>query len=299
VLPVPDDWARNTAVGSQNGSSLTTGSDNTAIGYFAMNNGGGAAPSLSVAVGSNALHGIANNASNTAVGYQSGQNIGTGARNTLLGATAGSLLQTGSDNIMLGNAAGDSTATSATSRFIAGSGTSPITDVWIGKGEVHATPAAINYHGCGGSGANIAGGDLNFSGGIGTGTGAGGTLRFKVAAATTSSSTLNTLADAMTIDSTGLVSVLLGSLAIGTLGKGLTVKSGAGAKVGQATLVAGTVTVTNTNITANSRIFLTVSTAGGTQGFLSTTKSAGASFTITSTSATETSVVDWFIVEST
>jgi len=78
---------------------------------------------------------------------------------------------------------------------------------------------------------------------------------------------------------------------------GIRLKSGANTSAGRATLVAGTVTVANTSVTANSLIFLTVSTAGGTRGYLSTTKSAGTSFTITSTSATETSVVDWHIVE--
>jgi hypothetical protein len=89
-----------------------------------------------------------------------------------------------------------------------------------------------------------------------------------------------------------------GDIALNTAGNGLKVKSGTNARVGQATLVAGTVVVSNTSITANTRIFLTVSSAGGTQGFLRTTKVASTSFTITSTSATETSVVDWFLVES-
>lgn len=88
-----------------------------------------------------------------------------------------------------------------------------------------------------------------------------------------------------------------GDLISSTAGKGLQIKGGTNARIGQATLVAGAATVSNTSVTANSRIFLTVSAAGGTQGFLSTSKSAGASFTITSTSATDTSVVDWFIVE--
>ena len=84
---------------------------------------------------------------------------------------------------------------------------------------------------------------------------------------------------------------------IGSLGQ-LRVKSGANLRIGQATLIAGSAVVSNTSVTANTRIFLTVSTAGGTQGFLKTTKSAGVSFTITSTSGTDTSTVDWFMVES-
>lgn len=71
----------------------------------------------------------------------------------------------------------------------------------------------------------------------------------------------------------------------------------ANGKIGQATLVAGTVTVPNTSVTTNSRIFITVSNPGGTRGFLSTSKSAGVSFTVTSSSGAETSTVDWLIVE--
>lgn len=84
---------------------------------------------------------------------------------------------------------------------------------------------------------------------------------------------------------------------IGALGQ-MRVKSGSNQRIGQATLVAGTVTVNNTSVTANSRIFLSVSTVGGTQGKLSYTKVAATSFTITSDNGADTSVVDWFIVES-
>lgn len=97
---------------------------------------------------------------------------------------------------------------------------------------------------------------------------------------------------------TGDATLTTGNFLISTIGKGVQVKTGSNSKIGQATLVGGTVTVTNSSVTANSRIFLTVSTAGGTQGLLKTTKSAGVSFTIASTSVLETSVVDWMIVES-
>lgn len=97
---------------------------------------------------------------------------------------------------------------------------------------------------------------------------------------------------------TGDVNSSTGNVLISTLGKGLQIKTGTNSKIGQATLVAGTVIVLNSSITANSRISLTVSTAGGTQGFLRYSKVNGTSFTITSTSVLETSVVDWHIIES-
>lgn len=86
--------------------------------------------------------------------------------------------------------------------------------------------------------------------------------------------------------------------AITSAGKGLKIKEGTNAKMGTSTLVAGTVTVATTAVTANSRIFLTVQTAGGTQGHLRiSARTAGTSFTITSTSGTETSTVAWLLVE--
>lgn len=67
---------------------------------------------------------------------------------------------------------------------------------------------------------------------------------------------------------------------------------------GSATLVAGSATVALTTITANTRIFLSVKTTGGTLGFMDTnTRSVGVSFTITSASATDTSVVEWLAIE--
>ena len=67
---------------------------------------------------------------------------------------------------------------------------------------------------------------------------------------------------------------------------------------GTATLVGGTITVNNTSITANTRIFLTVSSVIGTQGFLSTTQIASTSFTINSTGGVlDNSIVNWLLIE--
>lgn len=73
---------------------------------------------------------------------------------------------------------------------------------------------------------------------------------------------------------------------------------GSNEQMGVATLVGGTVTVNNTKITANTRIFLTTQTLGGTIGvqYISA-RSAGTSFTITSTSGADTSTVAWLLIE--
>lgn len=88
------------------------------------------------------------------------------------------------------------------------------------------------------------------------------------------------------------------NLTLGTAGGGIRIKEGANARMGAATLVAGTVVVNTTAVTANSRIQLTAQTTGGGPGALRVSaRTAGTSFTITSTSGTDTSLVAWEIKE--
>ena len=82
------------------------------------------------------------------------------------------------------------------------------------------------------------------------------------------------------------------------IAQGLKVAEAANSKQGIAVLVAGTVTVANTSITANSRIFLTSQIDGGTVGFLRVSaRVVATSFTITSSSAADTSTVAFEIFE--
>jgi len=89
------------------------------------------------------------------------------------------------------------------------------------------------------------------------------------------------------------------SFVLAAAGTGIQIKEGgAAARSGTATLVAGTVTVNTTGVTANSRIYLTAQTSGAAPGALRiSARVAGTSFTITSTSGTDTSLVAWLIVE--
>ncbi len=88
------------------------------------------------------------------------------------------------------------------------------------------------------------------------------------------------------------------TLAFGTAGTGIRVKEGSNARMGVSTLIGGTLVVANTSITANTRIFLTCQVPGGTPGFLRVSaRSAGASFTILSSSGTDTSQVGWLLIE--
>jgi hypothetical protein len=82
-------------------------------------------------------------------------------------------------------------------------------------------------------------------------------------------------------------------------GQGLAVAEGSNAKQGiTGAMTGGTITVANTSVTASSRIFLTAQNTGGTAGALRVSaRSAGVSFTITSSSGSDTSTVAYQIFE--
>ncbi|MFJ7238210.1 glycosyl hydrolase family 28-related protein [Streptomyces olivaceus] len=87
------------------------------------------------------------------------------------------------------------------------------------------------------------------------------------------------------------------ALNLGSGGGGIAIAEGANARMGVATLAAGTVTVANTSVTANTRVLPIRQAAGGTLGHLSVTKTPGTGFTITSSSNADTSVVAWLLLE--
>jgi uncharacterized delta-60 repeat protein len=85
---------------------------------------------------------------------------------------------------------------------------------------------------------------------------------------------------------------------INSIGKGLYVKEGTNATSGIIILTGGTAVVNTNKVTASSRIQLTSQVDGGTPGFVRvSTRTAGTSFTITSSSVIDTSQIAWFIVE--
>ncbi len=105
---------------------------------------------------------------------------------------------------------------------------------------------------------------------------------------------------------TGALTASNGNLVLGTAGNGISIKSGANARIGQSTLVAGTKAVANTSVTANTRVFLTRSSinASVALGTLESVINAGVGFTINSYDAAaaletdDVSIIDWVLVES-
>ena len=95
------------------------------------------------------------------------------------------------------------------------------------------------------------------------------------------------------------LSKTLNDIKIAVVGKGLYIKEGTNATMGTATLSSGTVTVSTTKVTANSRIFITVQ--GGTLTNVGSTyvsaRTAGTSFVISSTNILDSATVAWVIIE--
>jgi hypothetical protein len=78
----------------------------------------------------------------------------------------------------------------------------------------------------------------------------------------------------------------------------IAVQDGLNKSLGVATLVGGTVTVANTRVLNDSRIFLSGQNSSGASGGLTVSaRVEGVSFTVTSTSGSDTRDVAWWIVE--
>lgn len=106
--------------------------------------------------------------------------------------------------------------------------------------------------------------------------------------------------DYITVDYSTGAAAFTGNLSVSVTGHGLRVKEGSNAKQGVATLVAGTVTVSNTSVTATSRIQLTAQSLGTVSipsALAISARSVGTSFTILASAITDTSVVAYEIFE--
>jgi len=139
------------------------------------------------------------------------------------------------------------------------------------------------------SGTDNVGGNLYLNPGRGTGAGAPSTVVMQLPAALSSGTTQQSWSSAFAANGSLGFNLGIGGLT-GTYMKRI--------RHGRATLAAGSVVVSDAHVTTSTRIILSVYVPGGTQGHLSTsTRVASTSFTISSTSGTETSVVDWIAIE--
>lgn len=118
-----------------------------------------------------------------------------------------------------------------------------------------------------------------------------------VASGGTGSATQN-FVDLTSTQSVGGVKTYTSKLAM-AVGVALTVTTGSNAKAGTATLAAGTVAVATTAATANSLVFVTDTSASGTNvgSLYVASVTAGTGFTVKSTNVSDTSTFNWLIVE--
>lgn len=135
---------------------------------------------------------------------------------------------------------------------------------------------------------------INSSGSANSTIGTGGTGQTFIGNATGNTA----LTGALT--TSGAITATNGSLTLGTAGNKINVATGTNASAGTTTaLTAGAFVVSTTAITANSLVFFSTHTLGTVtipQAYRVSARTAGTSFTIQSSDATDTSTVDWFII---
>lgn len=146
-----------------------------------------------------------------------------------------------------------------------------------------------------GTDSNVAGGNLTIVSGIGTGNSTGSSLILSSPVAVASGTGAQTQTATLTLQGGNTTSNGGFSIAVA---KPLSMASGTNQRAGNAVLVGGTVTVSNTTVTANTVVLLTRKTSGGTIGTAITySLSAGTSFTITSDNILDTSTFSYVLVE--
>lgn len=98
----------------------------------------------------------------------------------------------------------------------------------------------------------------------------------------------------------GNITATNGNLVLGTAGNKINIATGANASAGTSdAMIAGSVTVNTTAITANSLVFFATGTLGGVgepQAYRISARVPGTSFTIDSSSAGDTSTVNYLII---
>lgn len=150
------------------------------------------------------------------------------------------------------------------------------------------------------TGTNLAGPVFGLQSGYGTGNGTGSTIAFFTSTPTTSGTANHGVAQRGQIDINGLVITV--DFKITTAGKGIYIKEGSNARMGTGTLIGGTATISNTSITANTRVFCFDTNGAsltnvGTLAEDLTARVVSTSFKINSTNVLDTSTFNWILFE--
>jgi hypothetical protein len=165
-------------IGKESGYASTSNGYNTFIGAFS---GRDSLATQSVCIGVST--GYSNSGGNNVfMGYQAGIATTTSSHSVLIGSTSGLTLTTGLSNILIGSGSnvsssgvstslgiGRNVVCTANNQIVFGSTNYAYTDFYIGEGVLSVSPGSITINATGGSGTDIAGGNLILAGGKSTG----------------------------------------------------------------------------------------------------------------------------------
>lgn len=310
--------ATNTALGTSALAANTTAIQSTAVGYEALKAQTTATAGGNTAVGYQALLTITTGNSNTAFGDRTMGNTGTGqVKNTCFGQQAGNRLTGAGFNTYVGYQAGAGASNSGTenigigqvclSGLTSGDYNTVVGDQMTGltSGDNNIILSCFNNAAWGGNSLTTGGGNMllgGYTGGVITAALANsialstglGNMRIWIP------STGNVILGSTTDAANGALQVT-GNLALEVAGNKINIATGTNASVGRSNaMVAGTITVSTTAVTANSIIQLTAvggTVAGANDGAVSVgVITAGTSFTIVSTNVLDTRQVFYTII---
>ncbi len=144
----PDVGTRNVIIGSGAGAALTTATDNTAMGYHALN-AVTASSNFNCAFGAYALATptTTGSGSNTAVGYQALTASTTASSNTAVGYQSGAAINTGFSNCFIGYSAGaavtGNNSNTAVGADAMGTGANHSSCVAVGRNALNTTASTV------------------------------------------------------------------------------------------------------------------------------------------------------------
>ena len=257
-------------------SSVSGGSQ----GPIAIGDGATAPGPGDIAIGQAATGAPTGTGFSIAIGYNSNT---TGQFAVSLGASTVNAFQSAI-------AIGPDATTTANNQMVIGasqSGTTFISQVYIGNGVTAPSPSAFTLNATGASGSNIAGAAMNLAGGKSTGTGLGGVINFQTSPAGTAGSTVNALVTVMSLSSTGAVSF---SGSAGTSGQVLTSNGTTSAPTW--TTAGATPTLTTLGVFAGEA---TIGSAATSVSITYSTAFANTSYSITGTISNTTDTNPFYI----
>jgi hypothetical protein len=172
-------------------------------------------------------------------------------------------------------------------------------DTWIAMGS-GATGGVVTVTGDSGGAISPVGGNIDLLGTADqiTVTGTAGTETFSIPNPFIAPGSIE--ATTSLTATLGDITATNGNLVLGTAGNKIEITTGANASIGTSlAMTAGTITIATTAVTASSIIIVSYNTIAGTPGSISAPVAsivAGTSFDIVSSSNTDTSTVNWWIV---